>query len=149
MATVDYCALVGHAPDEVWKVLKQFGQISAWHPAIIHSRIEGELPDGMVGCVRHLTLENGAILREKLLSVDDSERRLSYRFEESPLPVDNYVATIRLTPVSGEARTLIAWNATFDLREPDPQQQQSAAIQALIVGGHASLASYLAGNAQH
>ena len=144
MATVEYCALVEHGAADVWSVLKQFGQISTWHPAITLSRIEGDLPDGMVGCMRHLTLENGAILRERLLSVDDSERRLSYRFEESPLPVDNYVATIRLTPVSDQATTLIAWKATFDLREPDPQQQQTAAIHALIVGGHQSLQSYLA-----
>jgi len=145
MAKIEHCALVGQAADEVWSVLKQFGQISTWHPAIIASRIEGDLPDGMVGCVRHLTLDNGAVLREKLLAVDDSERRLSYRFEESPLPVDNYVATIRLTPVSDQAMTLIAWSASFDLREPDPQQQQTAAIHALIVGGHDSLKAYLAG----
>ncbi|ATD62153.1 hypothetical protein CNX70_19885 [Janthinobacterium svalbardensis] len=52
---------------------------------------------------------------------------------------------IRLTPVRGQAKTLIAWKATFDLREPDPQQQQSAAIYTLIVGGHLSLQSCLAG----
>lgn len=149
MAKVEYCGLVEHAADDVWNVLKQFGQISTWHPAITHSHIEGDLPDGMVGCMRHLTLENGAILREKLLAVDDTERRLSYRFEESPLPVDNYAATIRLTPVSGQAMTLIAWTATFDLREPDPQKQQAAAIHGLIVGGHESLQTYLAGFERH
>ena len=43
-----------------------------------------------------------------------------------------------------EVLTVLKQLATFDLREPDPQQQ-AAAIHVLIAGGYQSLQSCLAG----
>lgn len=143
MAKVEYRALIDGAADRVWDVLKHFGQISQWHPAIPESIIEDGQPDGLVGCIRRLTLQDGAVLREKLLSVDEPDLQFSYRFVESPLPVDNYVATVRLIPLTGENTTVVLWNATFDTREPDPQGELTTTIESLIVGGHESLQVYL------
>ncbi|AZF37434.1 hypothetical protein C4J88_2651 [Pseudomonas sp. R4-39-08] len=143
MATVEYRALINGGADRVWDVLKHFGQISQWHPAIAESIIENGQPDGLVGCIRRLTLQDGAVLREKLLSVDEPDLQFSYRFVESPLPVDNYVATVRLIPLTGGDITVVLWSATFDTREPDPQGELTAAIESLIVGGHQSLQVYL------
>lgn len=143
MAKVEYRALINGHADRVWAVLRQFGQISQWHPAVPHSIIEDNQPDGLVGCIRRLTLQDGAVLREKLLAVDASNLQFSYRFEESPLPVDNYVATVRLVPLTGEDKTVILWAATFDTREPDPHGQLTALIESLVVGGHEALQRHL------
>lgn len=143
MATVEYCALLNDKAERVWDVLKQFGQISQWYPAIAQSFIEDQQPDGLVGCIRHLTLQDGAVLREKLLAVDSTNLQFSYRFEESPLPVDNYVATVRVIPLTREDKTVIIWTATFDTREPDPKGQLTATIELLIVGGHTALQIYM------
>lgn len=143
MAKVEYRALINCNAEHVWSVLKQFGQISQWHPAISRSIIEGQLPDGLVGCIRRLTLQDGAVIREKLLAVDATNLQFSYRFEESPLPVDNYVATVRLISLTGEDKTVALWAATFDTREPDPQGQLSSTLESLIVGGHEALQRYL------
>ncbi|WP_219729155.1 hypothetical protein, partial [Pectobacterium odoriferum] len=62
---------------------------------------------------------------------------------EAPLPVDNYVATVKLIPLSSESRTVVQWMAAFDTRDPDPQGEQVADIRALIVGGHNSLQQFL------
>ncbi|WP_219729217.1 SRPBCC family protein [Pectobacterium odoriferum] len=143
MPQVDYNAVIDRPAETVWRVLKQFGQISQWHPAILESIIEDGQPDGFVGCVRRLTLQGGAVLRERLLMVDERHLSFSYRFEEAPLLVDNYVATVKLIPLSSESRTVVQWMAAFDTREPDPQGEQVADIRALIVGGHNSLQQFL------
>ncbi len=143
MAKVEYRALIDGNADRVWNVLKRFGSISQWHPAISQSSIEDSQPDGLVGCIRRLTLQDGAVLREKLLSVDAVDLQFSYGFVESPLPVDNYIASVRLIPLTGEDRTVILWSATFDTRGPDPQGQMSASIESLIIGGHESLQLHL------
>lgn len=143
MAKVEYCALVDGEATRVWDVLKQFGQISKWHPAIPESIIEDGQPDGLVGCIRRLTLQDGAILREKLLAVDETNLLFSYRFEEAPLPLDNYVAIVKLLPLTGQKKTVVLWSASFDTRDPDPKGEQTAVIQSLIVGGHESLQRYL------
>lgn len=143
MAKVKYTAVINENFKPIWAVLKPFGQISKWHSAIAESFIEGDGPEGVVGSIRRLFLSDGGVMREKLLSVDDSNLLFSYRFEDSPLPVDNYVATVRLLPLTGEDKTVIHWSASFDNREPDSQGVQAAKIQSLIVGGHESLKFYL------
>lgn len=143
MPSVHYNAMIDSRAKRVWTVLKQFGGISQWHPAIPESLIENSQPDGLVGCIRRLTLENGGILRERLLAMDDSQLSFSYRFEEAPLPVDDYVMTVKLIPVCGQDKTLIQWSARFENREPDPQGEQLTVIRDLIVGGHDSLQDYL------
>jgi hypothetical protein len=144
MPSVHYNALIDSNATQVWRVLKQFGGISQWHPSVLQSVIEQGLPNGLVGCIRRLNLKDGAVLRERLLAIDDSQLSFSYRFEQAPLPVDDYVMTVKLIPISDQERTVIQWLARFDNREPDPEGQQREVIRELIVGGHHSLQAYLA-----
>lgn len=144
MTSICYNAVVDADSAQTWSVIKQFGGISLWHPAIQESVIESGGPDGLVGCVRRLTLQGGALLRERLLAVDDSQLSFTYCFEEAPLPVDHYVMTVKLIPLTDQTSTVIQWMARFDLREPDPQGELHESIRALIVGGHSSLGAYLA-----
>jgi hypothetical protein len=143
MPIIRYNAVVETDAARTWSVIKQFGGISMWHPAIDESVIENGGSDGEVGCIRRLTLRGGAVLRERLLAADDSQLGLAYRFEEAPLPVDDYVMTINLVPLTAQPRTVIQWTARFDLRQPDPQGDLLASIRALIIDGHNSLGTYL------
>lgn len=143
MPMVEYSAVIDSEAQRVWSVLKQFGEISKWHPAIPESLIEDGQPDGLVGCIRRLTLQDGAILRERLLMVDERHLSFSYRFEEAPLPLDNYVATVKLVPLTGQAKTVVQWTASFETREPDPLGKHVAVVRELIVSGHECLQRYL------
>lgn len=143
MPTAEYSTVIDSDADRAWGVVKQFGAIANWHPAIVHSGIEGDQPDGLPGIVRKLRLQDGGIVRERLLSVDDRSRTLSYRFEEAPLPLDNYVATVRLVPLTGQPRTFIQWQASFEVRSADDAGQYEALIQDLIVTGNDSLQRFL------
>ena len=78
------------------------------------SRIENGEPADKVGCVRDFRLQNGDRMREKLLGLSDYDMFCTYSILESPMPLTNYVATLRLTPVTDGDRTFAEWTAEFD-----------------------------------
>ena len=59
-------------------------------------------------------LRNGDRLREKLLELSDFDMLCTYSILDSPMPLTNYVASLRLTPVTDQDRTFIEWSADFD-----------------------------------
>ncbi|MCH7622136.1 MAG: SRPBCC family protein [Chloroflexi bacterium] len=71
-------------------------------------------PADRIGCVRRLTLEDGAVIREELLAFSDEERSCTYSILESPLPLENYISTLRLLPVTNGDRTFSQWSSEFD-----------------------------------
>ena len=83
-------------------------------PPSRESRIENGEPADKVGCVRDFRLRNGDRIREKLLGLSDYDMFCTYSILESPMGVENYVATLRLTPVTDGERTFIEWTAEFD-----------------------------------
>jgi len=143
MSMVEFSAVLDSDIAHVWSVLKRFGEIGKWHPSILESSIEDNQPDGLVGCIRKLTLVDGAVVRERLLSVDDRNTMLSYRFEEAPLPLDNYVATVQLASLTGQSKTFIRWSASFDLQDLTTAEHHESLVRGLIVDGHNSLQSFL------
>lgn len=143
MPVVKFNATVQADADRVWKTLRQFGRISEWHPSIRRSEIIENQPDGLPGCKRRLVLQDGAVLREQLMMVDENRQSLSYRFIESPLPVDNYVATVSLIPLSGRNETVITWQASFEARSLHEAPKMEEIVMDLITSGHRSLAEFL------
>ncbi|MDQ0741349.1 SRPBCC family protein [Pseudomonas sp. W4I3] len=143
MPVVEFSAVLDSDTGHAWSVLKKFGEIHKWHPSIVQSSIEDNQPDGMVGCIRQLKLVDGAVVRERLLAVDDRNTMLSYCFEEAPLPLDNYVATVKLESLTGQSKTFIKWSAGFDLQNLNTGEHYQALIRQLIVDGHNSLQLFL------
>ena len=110
-----YASSVIDAPAaKVWEKVRDFNALPRWHPRIRESRIENGEPSDKVGCVRDFRLQNGDRLREKLLGLSDYDMFCTYAILESPMPLTNYMATLRLTPISDGNRTFIEWTAEFD-----------------------------------
>ncbi|HEU4380417.1 MAG TPA: SRPBCC family protein [Hyphomicrobiaceae bacterium] len=110
-----YASSVIDAPAaKVWDKVRDFNALPRWHPRIRESRIENGEPSDKVGCVRDFRLQNGDRLREKLLGLSDYDMFCTYSILESPMPLTNYMATLRLTPISDGDRTFIEWSAEFD-----------------------------------
>jgi len=114
MPRVYVSTVVNARSDRVWARLRDFNGLPNWHPAIAESRIEGGEPADKIGCVRDFTLRNGDRIREKLLGLSDFEMFCTYAILESPMGVENYVATLRLTPVTDGDKTFLEWSAEFD-----------------------------------
>ena len=54
------------------------------------------------------------MIREQLLTLSDYDYQCTYSILESPMGVENYVATLKLTPVTDGNRTFAEWWAEFD-----------------------------------
>jgi hypothetical protein len=123
MARVYVSTVVNVRNDRVWARVRDFNGLPNWHPAIAESRIEGGEPADKIGCVRDFTLRNGDRIREKLLGLSDYDMFCTYSILESPMGVENYVATLRLTPVTDGDKTFLEWSAEFDCA-PERETEQ-------------------------
>jgi uncharacterized protein YndB with AHSA1/START domain len=109
-----YASSVLNAPaDRVWEAIRDFNGLPQWHPAIAESRIEGNAAADQVGCVRAFRLTDGGFIRERLLALSDYDFSCTYAILESPMGVEDYVATLKLTPVTDGQRSFIEWSASF------------------------------------
>lgn len=110
-----YVSSVIDAPaSKVWERIRDFNALPRWHPRIRDSRIENGEPSDRVGCVRDFHLQNGERIRERLLGLSDYDMFVTYAILESPMPLTDYVATLRLTPVTDGDRTFAEWTAEFE-----------------------------------
>lgn len=117
-----YVSSVIEAPvAKVWDRVRDFNALPRWVPAVRDSRIENGEPADRIGCVRDFHLQNGDHLREKLLGLSDYDYFCTYSILESPMPLTDYVATLRLTPVTDGDRTFAEWTAEFDCAEADAE----------------------------
>lgn len=103
------------APIEaVWEVVRDFNGHDIWHPAVANSAIERGRESDRVGSVRRFKLADGSELREQLLSLSDAETTFSYCLLDTPIPLLNYVAHMRLIPVTDTDQTFCEWWSRFD-----------------------------------
>lgn len=130
MVSVIESAVIDAPVEDVWRILRDFNSHVHWHPAIAASEIEDGVPPDAVGAVRRFTLADGSLLREQLLSSDHAAHELSYCLIEGPLPLFNYVATIRLKAVTDGGGTFWQWRSTFE-----PPAAQREAMVALVRDG--------------
>ena len=112
----------------VWTRLADFGGLAAWMPGVESCETEGE----GVGAVRKVAL--GPVqVSERLESFDDAGRTLSYSIVEGPMPVQNYLATIRVEE-RGDAACHVDWTASFDLPDGLTEEQIAPGLQGAYGG---------------
>lgn len=141
-----YTSSVIDAPaDAVWRVIRDFNGLPNWHPAIADSRIEQGLPADQVGCVRNFRTRDGGTIREQLLALSDYDYQCTYSILESPMGVQNYVATLKLTPITDGDRTFAEWSAEFDCAENRERELTQLIGQGVFQGGFDALKQRFAG----
>ena len=135
-----YASTVIDAPaPKVWAVIRDFKALPQWHPAIAESRIEGNAAPDKVGCIRNFRTRDGGVIREQLLTLSDYEFECAYSILESPMGVANYVAKLKLTPVTDGDRTFAEWSAEFDC-EPARERELAELIgNGVFQGGLTAL----------
>lgn len=119
-------------PAKVWAIVKDFGGIHKWHPAIASTKVETK--DGAT--FRLLTLKSGGTIYEKLKAADDADMKLKYEIIEGVLPVGDYNATMTVKPGPGAGESTVVWMARFyrvyRLNPPIPAgQDDESAIKAV------------------
>lgn len=135
-----YVSCVIDAPaDTVWQVIRDFNALPDWHPLIAYSRIEEGRTGDQIGCVRAFELQDGARLREQLLGLSDYDYSCTYSILESGMGVSNYIATLKLTPVTDGNKTFAEWSASFDCAVESEQELVGAIGDGVFAGGFQAL----------
>lgn len=128
MVKVQRSTVIDAPVEAVWAAIRDFNGHGDWHPAVAESVIEDGKRGDQVGCVRRFTLADGSggVLRERLLAMDDDRRSFTYCLTDAPLPLDGYVATVTLRPVTDGRRTFWDWRSEFDC--PADRRAELAAL---------------------
>lgn len=99
---------IAATPAEVWAAIGGFCDIGSWLPIV--TTCEMTETDGKR--IRTLTTGDGGVLVESLERWDDAGKSYTYRIQSSPLPMENYIATIK---VSGTGKaSMVEWSSSFD-----------------------------------
>jgi Polyketide cyclase / dehydrase and lipid transport len=114
MAEVFVSSVIAAPAGTVWRVVRDFNGLPNWTPFVVESRIEHNLLPDQVGCIRSFRLKDGGKIRERLLALSDFDMSCTYSILESPMEVENYIATLALFPITDGNVTLATWKASFD-----------------------------------
>lgn len=128
----DESLVIPASPEQVWKLVGNFGGIAGWHPLVKQAKATG---GDAAGAERVLILEKGEIT-EGLDEYDTAARRISYRLSKEnieALPVSFYTAAIEVKP-SGNGSE-VTWGARFYRADtgnfPPDELNDEAAIAAM------------------
>jgi hypothetical protein len=121
--------------EKVWAAAKDFDSLDKWHPGFSKDELtKGK--NNTVGTVRALTIKGGPTFTEELLAFSESGHTYQYKIIESPLPLQNYVATFAVKP-GKNGGSLVTWSAKFTRKNPSdnpPEAETDEAAVKLITG---------------
>jgi Polyketide cyclase / dehydrase and lipid transport len=137
-------SVIDASADSVWSRIRDFNALPLWHPAIADSRIENNEPSDRIGCVRHFHTRDGGMIREKLLALSDFDYSCVYEILESPMGVENYIATLKLTPITDGNRAFAEWSVEFDCAEGRERELSDLIGGGVFQGGFDALKRHFA-----
>jgi hypothetical protein len=121
-------------PAKVWALVKDFGNMQKWHPAVTSTKVEKKGDD----TYRLLTLKDGGTIYEKLRSADDGDMKLKYEIVEGSLPVADYNSFITVKAGPGAGETTVTWVGRFyrvyKLNPPIPAGQDDESAVKAVTG---------------
>lgn len=130
-ASVSQKIEIAAAPDKVWAAIGSFCDIGSWLPIVAKC----ELTEAGGKKVRTLTTGDGGVLVETLERWDNAGMSYTYRIQSSPLPIANYISTIK---VSGKGKaSMVEWSSNFEPKgapEADVVKTISGIYQAGFTG---------------
>jgi len=145
MVEVRHSTVIAAPAATVWAVLRDFNGHALWHPAVAVSELEDGAAGDQVGAVRNFRLTDGARIREQLLSHSDRALRFSYCILEAPAPLRNYVASMRLRPVTADDSCFVEWQAAFDPPAAERDRLARFVRDDILAAGLRALRARLAG----
>ena len=111
---------------DVWRLVGGFCDVDDWHPSIIACEvkvIEGKLH-------RILTTNSGETFVDRRIA-KESGLSYTYRSSQSPLPVDNFIATLSVEPNDGAE---VTWSVNFSSEDPAMEGKVIELIETGLAG---------------
>lgn len=131
---VDKSIVIKAEPAKVWAIVKDFGGIHKWHPAVASTKVEKKGSDTF----RLLTLKSGGTVYNKLRGADDETMKMRYEIVEGALPVADYNAFMTVKPGPNAGESTVNWVGRFyrvyKLNPPIPEGQDDASALNAVTG---------------
>lgn len=136
---VEQSVTIKAAPAKVWALVKDFGNMQAWHPAVVSDKVETKKDEnGDMATYRTLTLKDGGKINEKLKSIDESDMKIKYEIVDGVLPVTDYNAYLTVKAGPGAGESTVTWFARFyrvyRLNPPIPAGQDDESAVKAVTG---------------
>jgi Polyketide cyclase / dehydrase and lipid transport len=127
------------APDKVWALVKDFGNMQNWHPAVASDKLETKKDEnGDDATFRTLTLKDGGTIYEKLRGIDDKDMQLKYEIVSGVLPVADYTSKMSVKAGPGAGESTVTWVGRFyrvyKLNPPIPAGQDDESAVNAVTG---------------
>ena len=147
---VEKSIVIKAPPAKVWAMVKDFGNMHAWHPAIASTKLEKKGEETH----RTLTLKSGGDINEKLRIIDDKDMKLKYEIIGGVAPVADYNAVMTVTAGPAAGESTVTWVGrfyrTYKLNPPIPAGQDDETalkfVTGVFDGGLANLKKVLEGS---
>lgn len=128
--------VVNASPAKTWRVIKDFGAIKKWHPAVAETTTETKADEtGTTLLHRLITLKEGGTILEKQTISSDEEMKLEYRIVEGVLPVSGYRSIMQVKAGPGPNESTITWTGRFYNKTNDvhakPGEDNETAVNAV------------------
>ena len=117
MTSIELTIPIDASPGTAWEAVRDFGAV---HERLVPGFLTACHPDGED---RVVTFFNGAVARERLVTLDDDRRRLVYSVIDSAIGLTLHQASVEVvaaTDDDGRAGTAIRWVADFLPPELEP-----------------------------
>ncbi len=116
-------------PDDVWNVVGRFNDLPEWVPAFEKISLSED------GKVRHLTLAGGGgEIVEQLEDHSDGDRFYRYSIVSAPLPLSNYVSTVRVIAQGSGDHSIVDWSSHFTA-DGVPDEEAVGMVEGLYQAG--------------
>lgn len=106
MATLRTHLTIDRPADEVWSVVSDAGNISAWFPMVQKSEASGG--------ERHCVLDGDVPLDEQIVTNDGDLRRFQYRITGGGVPVTSHLGTVDVLAQDGTSLVVYSTEVTPD-----------------------------------
>ena len=124
--------------DDLWQTISQMTGMEAWYPGLI--RESEVIEQNSAEPKRNCTMQDGGVLKERILLRDNATRTFVYAIDIHPLPAQNVVGTIRIDDL-GSGQSHVSWSANLAL-DPDMAEQMQGMVQGMYENGLASLEAF-------
>ena len=122
---------INAAADEIWKTLSSFRDVEKYIPLVKSSTVEGSGVGAKRTCIIPNESGGEGKIEEEIKSFDENAKTFSYSITSSPLPVENYLGTVKVTAL-GNDRCEVEWSSTFEPKGL-PEEEVSKMINDVYV----------------
>ena len=99
--------------DEVWKTLSSFRNVEKYIPMVKSTTVVGSGVGAKRTCIVPNESGGEGKIEEELKSLDNDAKTFSYSITSSPLPLVNYLGTVKVKDL-GNGRCEVEWSSTFE-----------------------------------